>query len=481
MRILDKTLVLKTRARIFTNSSRRHTRPTSFTNQMSESANVRVLCRFRPINARERREFIEAGKDPEQMICRFIDDNNLEIALDAGLGTKKYVFDRVYPPGVPQRDVYNLAANDTVIQVLNGYNGTILTYGQTGAGKSYSMFGSDINDPEGKGIIPRSGDHIFKHIASCDNPDIEFNIRCSFFEIYNESVNDLLARGPEHENLRIRETPEKGIFVENATETQVCTVEDIITVITIGDANRAVSSTDMNKVSSRSHTVLMIFVAQQNKADQSKQEGKMCLVDLAGSEKTSKTNAVGDRLKEATKINASLTTLGQCIKMLADGDKKAHIPYRSSKLTRLLQESLGGNSKTTLLIACSPHPFNREETISTCEFGKRAKSIKNKVKVNATKSVKELMAIIDRLQIQIAGMQKYIDLQGAVIDWYRMRNPDQKPECYVPTRDDLQKLMAGKKIGEEAAGAAKEGGEDAEEEEEAVTGDASIRIASLQS
>ncbi|CAL6003994.1 Kinesin-like_protein [Hexamita inflata] len=450
---------------------------------MSEAANVRVLCRFRPINGRERKEFIEAGKDPEQMICKFNDEFTVEIALEAGLGNKKFVFDRVYPPGTPQRDVYNLAANDTVVQVLQGYNGTILSYGQTGAGKSFSMYGADISNQEMKGIIPRSGDHIFQHIRDCKDPNLEFNIRCAFIEIYNESINDLLARGPEHENLKIRETPERGIFVEGATETQVCSVEDIITVITIGDSNRAVGSTSMNAVSSRSHTVIIIFVQVANKADQSKQEGKMCLVDLAGSEKVGKTGAEGQRLQEANNINSSLTTLGQCIKMLADGDGKAHIPYRTSKLTRLLQESLGGNSKTTLLIACSPHPFNREETISTCEFGKRAKAIKNKVKVNATKSVKELMAIIDKLTIQIAGMNKYIDLQTAVIEWYKANVPGQVPACYVPNKDDLKALMEGKKIA--AGGAEPEQGENGEDEMkeagEIADGDVTVRIASLQS
>ena len=129
------------------------------------------------------------------------------------------------------------------------------------------MFGSDVNDPEMKGIIPRSGDHIFKHIAANDNPDIEWSIRCSFLEIYNESVNDLLARGAEHENLKIRESPERGIYVENAVESQVCSVDDLITVITIGDANRAVSATSMNAVSSRSHTIIIIYVQQTNKRD----------------------------------------------------------------------------------------------------------------------------------------------------------------------------------------------------------------------
>lgn len=127
--------------------------------------------------------------------------------------------------------MYNQAANDTVVQVLNGYNGTILSYGQTGAGKSYSMFGADISDQDQKGIIPRSGDHIFRHITQESNPDLEWSIRCSFLEIYNESVNDLLARGAEHENLKIRESPDRGIYVQGAAEHQVQTVDDIVTVI----------------------------------------------------------------------------------------------------------------------------------------------------------------------------------------------------------------------------------------------------------
>lgn len=129
------------------------------------------------------------------------------------------------------------------------------------------MYGSDINHPEQKGIIPRAGDHIFASIAAERDPNKEWNIRCSFVEVYNESVNDLLAKGPEHENLRVRESPERGIYVENAVETQVCTVEDIVTVITIGDSNRAVSSTAMNAVSSRSHTILIVFASCQNKQE----------------------------------------------------------------------------------------------------------------------------------------------------------------------------------------------------------------------
>ncbi|KAH0571469.1 Kinesin-like protein [Spironucleus salmonicida] len=443
---------------------------------MAEAASVRVLCRFRPINSRERKEFIEAGKDPEQMVCNFIDEQNLEIELEGGLGTKKYCLDRVYPPGVSQRDVYNMAANDTVKQILQGYNGTILSYGQTGAGKSFSMFGSDVNDDEGKGIIPRSAEDIFNHILHSDNNDIEYSIRCSFLEIYNEQVNDLLARGPDHENLKIRESPDRGIYVENAVETQVCCPEDIITVINIGDSNRAVSATSMNAVSSRSHTVIIINVSQHNKTDNSKQEGKMCLVDLAGSEKIGKTGVVGQRLEEAKNINGSLTALGLCIKALAEaseGKLKGHIPFRDSKLTRLLQESLGGNSKTTLLIAVSPHPFNRDETISTLDFGKRAKCIKNKVKVNATKSVKELMAIIEKLQQQVLGQKQFIDMQSKTIDWYKEKFGES--EVKIPTQDDLLLCMSGQQnpISDE------NGELQTEMIQHEIGSDANIRIASL--
>eukprot|EP00768_Dysnectes_brevis_P004157 gnl/Dysnectes_brevis/2965_a3651_892.p1 GENE.gnl/Dysnectes_brevis/2965_a3651_892~~gnl/Dysnectes_brevis/2965_a3651_892.p1 ORF type:complete len:859 (+),score=247.66 gnl/Dysnectes_brevis/2965_a3651_892:59-2635(+) len=365
-------------------------------------SNIRVLCRFRPINSREKQEFIDAGKDPNVTIVKFVDEANIEIMVGHGQGNQKFNFDRIYPPGCSQSDVYNLAAKETIEQILKGYNGTIFAYGQTGAGKSFSMFG-DINNPELKGIIPRGAAHIFRHIEETDDPDMEFAVRCSFVEIYNGKVMDLLLRGPGHEDLKIRESPQRGVYIEAAVETPVYDMDGIITVLNIGEGNRSVSSTKMNAVSSRSHSILIIMV-EQRRRDGGKKTGKLCLVDLAGSEKVGKTGATGDRLKEAQNINGSLSALGNCINALTD-PKQTHVPYRDSKLTRLLSQSLGGNAKTTLVICASSASFNAAETLSTCRFGVRAKSVKNKAKVNRELSKEELIRMLKRAKGEIVRLK----------------------------------------------------------------------------
>lgn len=315
-----------------------------------------------------------------------------------------YQFDRVfYSPTTTQREVYDLAARDTIEDVLAGYNGTIFAYGQTGAGKSFSMSGSDVTNADSKGIIPRSCDHIFQHIAS-DVAGTEYTLKCSFLEIYKENIHDLL--NPEAAgNLKVRETPSQGVWVQGLSEHFVTSVEDIIDLLQTGEKYRAVSATNMNAVSSRSHSLFILTLVQRN-PDGSTKEGKLNLADLAGSEKVGKTGASGDTLEEAKKINQSLSALGNCINALTKA-KRGHIPYRDSKLTHILRESLGGNSKTTLLIACSPHVFNVEETISTLKFGQRAKTIKNSVHINQQRSVKELEAIIDNLTRELTYLKLY--------------------------------------------------------------------------
>ncbi|GIQ88195.1 kinesin-like protein, partial [Kipferlia bialata] len=377
-----------------------------------ESENIRVICRFRPINKREIQEAEDRGEPPGQMCVKFKDEKTVDI-MQAVHGKHTFNFDRIFPPGSAQKDVYDLAAMDTIEDVLQGYNGTIFAYGQTGAGKSWSMFGADITDVEMRGIIPRGACHIFEHIAK-DESQTEYTIKVSFLEIYNKQIRDLL--NPVNDNLQVRESPSRGVYVENAAEEFAARETDIITLLQIGESARSVSKTKMNAVSSRSHSIFIVQV-QQKSAEGSTKTGKLNLVDLAGSEKVRKTGAKGDTLLEAQNINASLSALGNVINALGVGKK--HIPYRDSKLTRMLQESLGGNTKTTLLIACSPHPFNVEETIGTCNFGKRAKAIKNAVKVNATKSVAELMAIISQLNKQLAAYKEYSKGLEDALAWYK--------------------------------------------------------------
>ena len=252
--------------------------------------------------------------------------------------------------------------------VLNGYNGTIFAFGQTGSGKTYTMFGpDDITCEEDKGIVPRASAHLFGAIRD-DPREIQYSIKASFLEIYKENIRDLLH--PATPTLPVRESPTKGVYVEHLTEEYVSSEEDIAELIRLGEASRSVAATQMNARSSRSHSLFIIQVEQKNLADDSIKTGRLNLVDLAGSEKVGKTGATGNLLEEAKKINQSLSALGNCIHALTESHR-GHVPYRDSKLTRILQESLGGNTKTTLVITASPHVFNAEETLGSLRFGAR--------------------------------------------------------------------------------------------------------------
>lgn len=226
---------------------------------------------------------------------------------------------------------------------------------------------------------------IFNHIYSME-VNLEFHIKVSYYEIYMDKIRDLLDVSKV--NLSVHEDKNRVPYVKGATERFVSSPEDVFEVIEEGKSNRHVAVTNMNEHSSRSHSVFLINVKQENLENQKKLSGKLYLVDLAGSEKVSKTGAEGSVLDEAKNINKSLSALGNVISALADGNK-SHIPYRDSKLTRILQESLGGNARTTIVICCSPASFNESETKSTLEFGKRAKTVKNVVCVNEELTAEE--------------------------------------------------------------------------------------------
>ncbi len=283
-----------------------------------------------------------------------------------------------------QEYVYACAAKPIVKDVLNGYNGTIFAYGQTSSGKTHTMEGV-IGDTKLEGIIPRIVNDIFNHIYGMEE-NLEFHIKVSYFEIYMEKVQDLLD--PSKVNLAIHEDENKSVYVKGATERFVSSPEEVLKAIEEGKSNRHIAATLMNAQSSRSHSVFLIHIKQKNLENHKKLSGKLYLVDLAGSEKVGKTGASGNVLKEAQTINKSLTMLGIVISALSEGNR-SHIPYRDSKLTRILQESLGGNSKTTIIICASPAAVNEHETKSTLEFGKRAKTIKNVVAVNQELTAEE--------------------------------------------------------------------------------------------
>lgn len=316
--------------------------------------------------------------------------------------------------GCKQQDIFDFSIRSTVDDILNGYNGTVFAYGQTGAGKSYTMMGTNIDDDEGRGVIPRIVEQIFASIMSSPST-IEYTVRVSYMEIYMEKIRDLLA--PQNDNLPIHEEKNRGVYVKGLLEIYVSSVQEVYEVMRRGGAARAVAATNMNQESSRSHSIFVVTITQKNVETGSAKSGQLFLVDLAGSEKVGKTGASGQTLEEAKKINKSLSALGMVINALTDG-KSSHVPYRDSKLTRILQESLGGNSRTTLIINCSPSSYNDAETLGTLRFGTRAKSIKNKAKVNAELSPAELKSLLKKAQGRVTNFEAYIlSLEGEIQRW----------------------------------------------------------------
>ncbi|XP_016425034.1 kinesin heavy chain-like [Sinocyclocheilus rhinocerous] len=326
--------------------------------------NIKVLCRFRPLNQAE----ILRG---DKFLPTFQGDDTVII------GGKPYVFDRVFPTNTTQEQVYNTCAKQIVKDVLGGYNGTIFAYGQTSSGKTHTMEGN-LHDTQQMGIIPRIAEDIFNHIFSMDE-NLEFHIKVSYFEIYMEKIRDLLD--VTKTNLSVHEDKNRVPYVKGCTERFVSSPEEVMDVIDEGKSNRHVAVTNMNEHSSRSHSIFLINIKQEHVETEQKLCGKLYLVDLAGSEKVSKTGAAGAVLDEAKNINKSLSSLGNVISALAEGTK-THVPYRDSKMTRILQDSLGGNCRTTMFICCSPSSYNDAETKSTLMFGQRAKTIKNTASIN---------------------------------------------------------------------------------------------------
>ena len=341
-------------------------------------------------------------------------------------GNAPFTFDRVFGTSSQQIDIFDFSIRSTVEDVMNGYNGTVFAYGQTGAGKSFTMMG-DMDDNHFKGVIPRIMEQIFDAIMTASST-IEFTVGIGYMEIYMERIRDLMA--PSNDNLPINEGP-RGPFVKGLREIFVSSVDEVYQALHIGQRSRATASTNMNLESSRSHSIFVVTIKQKDTSSGTEKVGTLYLVDLAGSEKVGKTGASGQTLEEAKKINKSLSALGMVINSLTDG-KSSHIPYRDSKLTRILQESLGGNSRTTLIINCSPSSYNDAETLSTLRFGMRAKTIKNKAKINAELSPAELKRQLKTVQSKALTFEKYIaSLDGELQHW---RNGEVVPkEQWTPS------------------------------------------------
>ena len=333
---------------------------------------VKVAIRVRPMNKHE----IEQNS----RLCVQVDTaNNTVSVISDHNESKTFPFDYVYPMETTQREVYDQVAFPIVDSIFQGYNGTVFAYGQTGCGKTFTMMGI-VTDPNLKGIIPNAFSHIFGFIKT-EGESKKFFLRCSFVEIYNEEVRDLL--GNKDKKLDIREDPKKGTFLKDLTYVNIKNSNDIEKCLDKGNKNRHVGQTSMNDQSSRSHSLFTVYLEIEEKGDNGNsriKSGKLNLVDLAGSERVGKTNATGQTFDEGKKINLSLTALGSVIDALSQNRK--YVPYKDSKLTRLLADSLGGNTKTVMFANISPASYNYDETLGTLRYASRAKLIKNAPVVN---------------------------------------------------------------------------------------------------
>ncbi|KAM4811208.1 centromere-associated protein E [Urocitellus parryii] len=360
---------------------------------MAEEGAVAVCVRVRPLSSREE----ELGEATQ---VYWKTDNNAIYQVD---GSKSFNFDRVFHSSETTKNVYEEIAVPIIDSAIQGYNGTIFAYGQTASGKTHTMMGSE----DCLGVIPRAIHDIFQKIKKF--PEREFLLRVSYMEIYNEIITDLLCNTQKMKPLIIREDINRNVYVADLTEEVVYTSEMALQWITKGEKNRHYGITKMNQRSSRSHTIFRMILESREKGEPSNCEGSikvshLNLVDLAGSERAAQTGAEGVRLKEGCNINRSLFILGQVIKKLSDGQIGGFINYRDSKLTRILQNSLGGNAKTRII--CTITPVSFDETLSTLQFASTAKYMKNTPYVNEVSSDE---ALLKRYRKEIVDLKKQLE------------------------------------------------------------------------
>ncbi|CAG9318537.1 unnamed protein product [Blepharisma stoltei] len=371
---------------------------------------ITVAVRFRPLSNAEfvqQEEIIRSNQEKfkanfsSEFWKIFQEENTI-------LNTKtrqSFTYDKVFSEYSSNEEVFESIAKPFVLNALNGINTTIFAYGQTSSGKTYTIRGN----PENPGIIPLSIREIFSAIQN--QPEREFLLRVSYLEVYNEQVNDLLD--PTKANLDIRERLDKGVYVDKLTEYTISNEFQALNLLTTGEANRKIGETSMNSQSSRSHTVFRIYIESSCSSDESKiLSSQLNLVDLAGSEGVQQTKAENLRLREGSNINKSLLSLSTVIQKLSEGAAKGINPfvnYRDSKMTRLLQPALSGNSKTSIICNVTPAIAYFQESINTLQFGAKAKRIKTNAKVNEVVSsesqLKNMQDEMKKLQCRIEELQ----------------------------------------------------------------------------
>ncbi|XP_042475979.1 kinesin-like protein KIN-12C isoform X2 [Macadamia integrifolia] len=375
--------------------------------------NVQVLIRIRPLNTTEK---------ALQGYGRCLRQDSAQSLTWLGHPETRFTFDHIACETISQEELFKVVGLPMVENCMSGYNSCMFAYGQTGSGKTYTMMG-EIFEMDGKlneycGLTPRIFEYLFLRIRAEEenrrDEKLKYSCKCSFLEIYNEQITDLLE--PSSTNLQLREDLKKGVYVENLTEHEATTVRDVVELLLQGAANRKMAATNMNSESSRSHSVFTCVIESRWDKDSMNhlRFGRLNMVDLAGSERQKSSGAEGERLKEAANINKSLSILGLVIMTLVDvaQGKHRHIPYRDSRLTFLLQDSLGGNSKTTIIANVSPSICSANETLSTLKFAQRAKLIQNNAKVNedASGDVVALQREIQQLKGQLTILLKHHNL-----------------------------------------------------------------------
>lgn len=431
--------------------------------------NVRVVVRVRKFLPRETEKNAECliSMDPHTQVTKLRapkpkpDDEGKPKSQARGkvLEDKEFVFDNSFwshnekdKHYASQEDVYSCLGEEFLDHNFEGYHTCIFAYGQTGSGKSYTMMGT----PDNPGLIPKTCEDLFQRIECSESPGISYNVRVSYFEVYNEHVRDLLVpRTDPPYYLRIRESPSDGPYVKDLTEVTVKSYVELMKVMRKGDTSRTVASTKMNDTSSRSHAVFTITLKQihhdLSTDETTERTARIRLVDLAGSERANRTEATGQRLREGSNINKSLTTLGRVIAALADpkpsrgrGRKgKEVVPYRDSILTWLLKDSLGGNSKTAMIACISPADY--DETLSTLRYADQAKRIRTRARVNQDHlSAAERDKQIAEMAETIRALQLSVSL--ATANKRESENQNERLEEYQQKVEKLQRLMEETKM-----------------------------------
>ncbi|XP_066338203.1 kinesin-like protein KIN-7L [Miscanthus floridulus] len=369
---------------------------------------ISVAVRFRPPNP-EAADPSPAGAGGGGYREWRIDDTRVSLLHRAAgpvpVPGASFAFDHVFDGAATNERIYGALVRELIGAVVGGFNGTAFAYGQTSSGKTFTMNGSEA-DP---GIIPHAVRDVFDTVRQAD--DREFLIRVSYMEIYNEEINDLLTI--EGQKLRIHESLERGVYVAGLREEIVNSAEQVLELLQLGEANRHFGETNMNVRSSRSHTIFRMVIESSGKDQTDSGDAirvsVLNLVDLAGSERIMKTGAEGVRLNEGKYINKSLMILGNVINKLSEnGKQRGHIPYRDSKLTRILQPALGGNAKTSIICTAAPEEIHIEETRGTLQFASRAKCVSNCAQVN---EILTDAALLKRQKLEIEELRK--KLQGS--------------------------------------------------------------------